>query len=84
MVAFAILLACLALSPWPLWKCFAMTAAFLLIPFAEVVNSAIEDICNGITREHAQVVKEAKDKGALAVLLAIVFNALVLAALLAV
>ena len=78
------MLVCLALSPWPLWKCLALVACFLLIPFAEIINSAIEDICDGITRERTPFIKDAKDKGALAVLMAIIFNALVLATLLAI
>jgi diacylglycerol kinase (ATP) len=80
-LAFAFLVVCLALSPWPLWKCLAMAGSFQLIPLAEIVNSAIEDICDGITRERVQFVKDAKDKGALAVLMAIIFNAFVLATL---
>lgn len=81
-LAFAVMLPCLALSAWPLWKCLALTGCFLLIPLAEIFNSAIEDICDGITLEYAPFVKNAKDKGALAVLTAILVNALVLAALL--
>lgn len=83
-LAFAIMLACLALSPWPLWKCLALAGTFQLVLLAEIVNSAIEDICDGITREKAPFVKDAKDKGALAVLMAILVNALVLATLCAV
>lgn len=82
-LAFAVLLACLVLSPWPLWKCLAQTGCFLLIPLAEVINSAIEDVCDGITRERTAFIRKAKDKGALAVLLAIAVNLVVLAALLA-
>ncbi len=83
-LAFVILLACLALSPWPLWKCLAMAGCFQLIPLAEILNSALEDICDGITTERCPFIKDAKDKGALAVLMAIIVNALVLAALCAV
>lgn len=82
LLGLAILIVCLALSPWPLWKCLAQAAAFQIILFAEILNSALENICDGITREQTQFVKEAKDKGALAVLMAIIFNALVLATLL--
>ncbi|MDR1533777.1 MAG: diacylglycerol kinase [Planctomycetota bacterium] len=80
-LAFAILLAGLALSSWPAWKCLAMTASFLLIPLVEAVNSALEDVCDLVTREHSASVKNAKDKGALAVLLAILVNAAALLAL---
>ena len=81
-IAFFILVIILALCPWPIWKCLAMTAGFLLIPFAEVVNSAIEDICDGITHEYSPVIKSAKDKGALAVFIAIIINVFLLVALL--
>lgn len=77
-LAFGILLVCLAFSPWPLWKCFVQAGCFLLIPLTEILNSAIEDICDGITREKREFIKNAKDKGALAVLAAIVFNACIL------
>lgn len=36
---------------------------------AEALNSAIENICDGFTREHDPFVKKAKDLGAAAVLL---------------
>ncbi len=84
LLALGILVVCLLLSPWPIWKCLAMVACFQLIFFAEILNSALENICDGITRERADFVREAKDKGALAVLAAIIFNALVLAALAAI
>ena len=80
-LAFVIVLICLALSSWPAWKCFIQIGVFLLIPMAEIFNSAIEDICDGITREERQFIKNAKDKGALAVLLAILSNAFILIAL---
>lgn len=80
-IAFVIVLLCLAFSPWPTWKRLVMVGSFLLIPLVEILNSAIEDICDGITREYALFIKNAKDKGALAVLLAIIVNAFVLAAL---
>ncbi len=83
-LVFAILLVCLALSPWPLWKCLAMTGCFQLIPMAEILNSAIEDICDGLTTEHRPFIKDAKDKGALTVLMAIIVNAFVLATLCAI
>lgn len=80
-IAFIIILVCLASSSWPLWKCLVLVGCFFLIPMAEILNSAIEDICDGITREHRPFIKDAKDKGALAVLMAILFNACILTAL---
>lgn len=82
LLAGAVLAAVLVLCPWPVWKKLAMFAVFLLIPLAEVLNTAVEDLCNLVTRDHHPLVKCAKDKGALAVLLAILVNALALLALL--
>ncbi len=81
-IAFVLLCLAMAICPWPAWKKIAMIACYLLIPLTELLNSAIEDVCDLITREHSLLVKNAKDKGALAVLAAIVLNALALAALL--
>lgn len=81
-IAGAVLAIVLVACPWPLWKKAAMMAAFLLIPLVEVLNSAIEDICDLITIERNPYVKNAKDKGALAVLLAIILDCGVLLALL--
>lgn len=81
-IAFVIILVCLTVSSWPLWKRLTLVGCFLLIPFAEILNSAIEDICDGITQEHRPFIKNAKDKGALAVLVAILINVCILAALL--
>lgn len=80
-IAFVLLLIIMLVCPWPWWKRVAMLASYLLIPLVEVLNSAIEDICNLITMERNPLIKDAKDKGALAVLLAIIINAGVLAAL---
>ena len=82
-IGLAVLVLAMAAGDWPWWKCLAMLACYLLIPLAEVLNSAIEDVCNLVTRERNELVKNAKDKGALAVLGAIVINAVALLALLA-
>lgn len=80
-VGFVLLCIFLFAYPWPLWKKLAMAGSYMLIFFAETVNSAIEDVCNLVTMEHSPIVKDAKDKGALAVLFAIILNAFVLAIL---
>jgi Diacylglycerol kinase len=80
-IAFCILLLVLIACPWPIWKKLFLLGSYLLIPFAELVNSAIEDVCDLVTREQSPYVKTAKDKGALAVLFAIIINAFVLVAL---
>lgn len=77
-IAFVILAIVMGFCPWPWWKKTAMLASYLLIPLVEILNSAIEDICDLITREQNPSIKDAKDKGALAVLFAIFLNALVL------
>ncbi|MCD7898011.1 MAG: diacylglycerol kinase [Planctomycetaceae bacterium] len=79
LIVMLILFACIS---WPIWKKLILVASYLLIPLMEIVNTAIEDLCNLITREQNELVKNAKDKGAMAVLLAIIINAIVLACLL--
>ncbi|MDR2350490.1 MAG: diacylglycerol kinase [Deltaproteobacteria bacterium] len=80
-LALAILLATMIFVPWPLWKKLALVAAFLLVPLAELVNSAIEDVCDLVSMEYDEKIKNAKDKGSGAVLLAITIDFVVLAAL---
>lgn len=81
-IAFVALAIILLLSPWPWWKVPVMLACYLLIPMIELINSAIEDVCDMVTLEHSPHVKAAKDKGSMAVLMAIILNAFVLVALL--
>lgn len=81
MIAFVLLALVMVACGWPWWKKTGMMAGYLLIPLVEVLNSAIEDVCDLVTKERNELVKNAKDKGALAVLAAIVFNALLLATL---
>jgi diacylglycerol kinase (ATP) len=83
-MAFGLLFLIMLLVPWPFWKKAALLASFLLIPLCELLNSAIEDICDMHTKEYNEYVKTAKDKGSAAVLVAIFINLLVLGALLAV
>jgi diacylglycerol kinase (ATP) len=83
LLAMALLVAVLCLVPWPIWKKLALLGSYILIPLTELANSAIEDICDLVSPGFNQKVKEAKDKGSAAVLLAIAINFLVLAALMA-
>jgi diacylglycerol kinase (ATP) len=80
-VALALLVAIMFFVPWPLWKKAALTAGYLLVPFSELLNSAIEDVCDLVSPEYNEKVKTAKDKGSAAVLVAIVVDFVVLAAL---
>lgn len=83
-LCYPVLLAAMLLLRWPVWKILFMSASYLLIPLMETINSAIENICDLVSPWHSRQVKRAKDKGALAVLFAIVVNLLVLFVLLSV
>ena len=76
-----LLAAILAAAAWPLWKKAALLAVYLLIPLAELFNSALEDICDLVSPDHHPLVAQAKDKGSAAVLVAIWVNLLTLLAL---
>ncbi|MDR1040269.1 MAG: diacylglycerol kinase [Deltaproteobacteria bacterium] len=80
-LALVLLVAILFIVPWPAWKKVALVAAYLLVPFTELLNSAIEDVCDLVSPEYNEKVKTAKDKGSAAVLVAIIFDFVVLAAL---
>jgi len=49
-----------------------LIAAIALVIFAELINSAIEFLCNVVSPEHSSDVEKAKDIGAAAVLVAAV------------
>ncbi|MDR2946690.1 MAG: diacylglycerol kinase [Candidatus Adiutrix sp.] len=83
LLAFVILAAALVFVPWPLWKKLALAAIFVIIPLTEMLNSAIEDLCDLVSPEFQPLIKSSKDKGSAAVLLAIFVNILALAALIA-
>jgi diacylglycerol kinase (ATP) len=80
-LALVILIAVLCFVHWPLWKKLALCGSYLLVPLSELFNSAIEDICDLVSPGYNEKVKTAKDKGSAAVLVAILINFLVLAAL---
>ena len=46
----------------------------MLIPIAELLNSAIENLVDLVTREHHPLAKNAKDMGAAAVLFAVLLH----------
>ncbi|MDR2367238.1 MAG: diacylglycerol kinase [Deltaproteobacteria bacterium] len=83
LIALIILLIVMAFVPWPVWKKAALVAVFLLVPLTELVNSAIEDICDLVSPGIHPSVKAAKDKGSAAVLVAIVMGVVCLVALIA-
>ena len=78
-MALILLVLVLIFVPWPLWKKAGLTATFLLIPLAELLNSALEDLCDLVSPDFHPLIKSAKDKGSAAVLLAIIANLLALA-----
>lgn len=80
-MALVIIVGSLFFVPWPLWKKFTLLAVFILIPLAEIFNSALEDLCDLVSPEFNCHIKSAKDKGSAAVLLAIIINCLALGAL---
>jgi diacylglycerol kinase (ATP) len=51
-----------------------LVAAWLLVMLAELLNSALESICNLVSPEYHILVKRAKDAGSAAVLLALLIN----------
>ena len=79
----ALLAVTLAATPWPLWKKALLAAAYLLIPLAELLNSALEDLCDLVSPDYHPLVAQAKDKGSAAVLAAMAVAVLALLALLA-
>jgi diacylglycerol kinase (ATP) len=80
-IALVVLIIVMCLVTWTLWKKVALVGIYLLIPLTELLNSAIEDICDLISTEYNEKIKNAKDKGSAAVLIAIFINFIALAAL---
>ncbi|MDR1871135.1 MAG: diacylglycerol kinase [Deltaproteobacteria bacterium] len=83
LVSLIILLIILFFVPWPFWKKVVLVIAFLGIPLTELINSALEDICDLVSPEFNEKVRDAKDKGSAAVLVAIILGILVLVGLIA-
>ena len=52
-----------------------------MILIVELLNSAIEDVCDLVSPGYSELIKNAKDKGSMAVLLALFCNVLLLIAL---
>jgi diacylglycerol kinase (ATP) len=79
-----ILTVVLTLVNWPLWKKLALVIAYLGIPMTELFNSAIEDVCDLVSPEFNEKVRDAKDKGSAGVFVAIIIGLLALVTLLAI
>jgi diacylglycerol kinase (ATP) len=80
-IGLALLVVVLIFVPWPLWKKAALVGVYLLIPLTEILNSAIEDICDLVSPGFNEKIKWAKDKGSAAVLIAIITTGIALVAL---
>lgn len=80
-LALIILVVVMIFVPWPLWKKFALVAAYLLVPLTELLNSAVEDVCDLVSSDFEPRIKSAKDKGSAAVLIIIAADVLVLVTL---
>jgi diacylglycerol kinase (ATP) len=80
-IGLIILVIAMCFVPWPLWKKGTLIAVYLLIPLIEIINSALEDICDLVSPDYNEKVKWAKDKGSAAVLIAIILTAVTLVTL---
>ena len=69
------------IRPGALWSG-VLVAAALLVPAAELLNSAVEEVCDLITKEYNEHIKHAKDMGSAAVLMMVLVNAVLWAAML--
>lgn len=56
---------------------FLLMFSLLFVLFAEIINSALEAICDAVTLDHHQLIGRAKDLGSFAVLLSLLFLGLV-------
>ena len=81
LLLFIVLIIVLFFIPWPLWKKILLPTGFTLVLLTELLNSAIEDICDIIHPKKSKLVKAAKDKGSMAVLIALLANFFLLLAL---
>jgi diacylglycerol kinase (ATP) len=80
-LALVILIVILLIVDWPAWKKFALIGTYLLVPLTELLNSAIEDVCDLISQKFEPKIKSAKDKGSAAVLVVLIANIIALVAL---
>ncbi|WP_291443396.1 diacylglycerol kinase [Desulfovibrio sp.] len=81
LLVFVVLIVVLFFVPWPLWKKILLPTGFTLVLLAELLNSAIENVCDIIHPQESKLVKAAKDKGSMAVLIALIANFFLLLAL---
>lgn len=53
---------------------FMLVFSILFVIIVEIINTAIEAVCDAVTRDYRKEIKIAKDAGSLAVLLAVVMG----------
>jgi diacylglycerol kinase (ATP) len=64
------------------WQALAMVGSVLLVLVAELLNSAVEAVCDAVTVERHPLLGRAKDLGSAAVMLCLIFTVLVWAVVL--
>ncbi len=64
------------------WQALALVGSVLLVLVAELLNSALEAVCDAVTVERHPLLGRAKDLGSAAVMLCLVFTVLVWAVVL--
>lgn len=64
------------------WQALALVGSVLLVLVVELLNSALEALCDAVTVEHHPLIGRAKDIASAAVMLCLVFAALVWAVVL--
>ena len=60
--------------PFELWQITTLVCAYFLLLIVEVLNSAIENVVDLVTTNHAPLAKAAKDVASTAVMLSILLN----------
>jgi len=64
------------------WQALAMVGSVLLVLVVELLNSAVEAVCDAVTVERHPLLGRAKDIGSAAVMLCLIFTVLVWAVVL--
>lgn len=64
------------------WQALALVGSVLLVLVVELLNSALEALCDAVTVEHHPLIGRAKDIGSAAVMLCLIFAGLVWAVVL--
>ena len=76
-VFFIVFLLIAIFLPYPIWAKILLVASMLVPLIVELLNSAIERVVDMVTSEYHELAKYAKDAAAAAVMLSLVFSAMV-------